>query len=206
MAVSDAVIGAGSALAGVLVTAVASAWNDGRRRRWEDERRWADRKRERYLDLLGVSRAVILGIRQSGRIQVGNLEQHVSGQLRLRGTLSLDQEFEVGQVALVEQAVRVAYGGWDELQIVAPVAIYRCADEHFRQLAAWRETLVEFGDRIEEVDPAAYEAAFERGLDDATKGREQLVRLLRKDLQPQRSPRWSKATRVPRVDGGQMIR
>jgi hypothetical protein len=143
MAVSDAVIGAGSALAGVLVTAVASAWNDGRRRRWEDERRWADRKRERYLDLLGVSRAVILGIRQSGRIQVGNLEQHVSGQLRLRGTLSLDQEFEVGQVALVEQAVRVAYGGWDELQIVAPVAIYRCADEHFRQLAAWRETLVE---------------------------------------------------------------
>jgi hypothetical protein len=187
MAVSDAVVGAGAALAGVLVTAVASALNDGRRRRWEDERRWADRKRERYLDLLAASRDVVNGIRHAAKIQLGNLEEHVSGQLRLPGILPLEQEFEVGQEVLVEQAVRAAYGGWDELQIVAPVTIYVCADEHFRLLDSWRDSLIEFGDRIEAVDPEAYGAAFERGLEGATRSREELVRLLRKDLQPQRT-------------------
>jgi hypothetical protein len=200
MAVSDAALGAGAALAGVLVTAVAGALNDGRRRRWEDERRWADRKRERYLDLLEASRAVMLGIRHAGSIQLGNLEQRVNGQLRGHGSLSLEQEFEVGQLALVEQAVRVTYGGWDELQIVAPMVIYRCADEHFRLLTAWRDSLLEFGDLIEDVDPEAYEEAFKSGLEDAMKSREELVRLLRKDLQPQRRSRWSRWTGRPWKD------
>jgi hypothetical protein len=185
VAVSDTVVGAGAALAGVLVTAMAGALNDRRRRRWEDERRWADRKRERYLDLLGASREVAVGIQRTGRIQLGNLLEHSTGRSDRRSSLSVQQEFELGQEILAEQAVRSTYGGWDELQIVAPEAIYLSADEHFRLLAAWREALMEFGDRIEDVDPDAYKAAFEHGLEGVKQSREELVRLLRKDLQPQ---------------------
>jgi hypothetical protein len=146
MAVPDAVLGAGSALAGVLLTVIAGALRERRRLRWEDDRRWADRKRERYLDLLKASRTVTDALLDIAKAQVRLLEEWFSGQERLPGFPPFDSDFESGQEALHRQAVLAAFDGWDELEIVAPPAVFACAEEHFRLLDAWRERLYEVGD------------------------------------------------------------
>jgi hypothetical protein len=171
MAVSDAVVGAGAVVAGVLVTGAFSILNDRRRRRWEDDRRWADRKRERYLDLLAASREVMDAIREVGKGQIGLLDRLRPGDTRRRRKLPGDPdpesdpaqwivsdpawwaEFEAGQHALSEQVLREqvlrqAYSGWDELEILAPDDIQRGADEHFGVLTAWRGRLLEAGETV----------------------------------------------------------
>jgi hypothetical protein len=85
MAVPDAVLGAGSALAGVLLTVIAGALRERRRLRWEDDRRWADQKRERYLDLLKASRTVTDALLDIAKAQVRLLDEWFSGQERLPG-------------------------------------------------------------------------------------------------------------------------
>jgi hypothetical protein len=53
---SDAMIGAGSALGGVVVAGVFGLILDHRRRQWDDERRWQDPRRRAYAELLFTAR------------------------------------------------------------------------------------------------------------------------------------------------------
>ena len=58
---SDAVIGAGAALAGVLLTGGFGLAFDWRRRSWEDRRRWHDDRRRAYAELLFTARFAFAG-------------------------------------------------------------------------------------------------------------------------------------------------
>jgi hypothetical protein len=66
--VSDAVIGAGAALAGVLITGGFGLVFDRRRRRWEDRRRWHDDRRRAYAELLFAARFAFAGACRGARL------------------------------------------------------------------------------------------------------------------------------------------
>lgn len=65
---SDAVIGAGAALAGVLITGGFGLAFDRRRRNWEDRRRWHDDRRRAYAELLFTARFAFAGACRGARL------------------------------------------------------------------------------------------------------------------------------------------
>jgi hypothetical protein len=139
MAVPDAIVGAGTALAGVLMTMLANFLLDKRRHHWEDERRWADAKRAQYVDLLGTSRSMFDTLVHAGAVQAGVVD-------RGKGSLQdarVRVDFQAGQEVLAEIEARTgkwaheSYIGWDELEIIAPWEVYDAAWQHFGHLRLW---------------------------------------------------------------------
>jgi hypothetical protein len=159
MAVSETIVGAGAALAGVLITMLANFLLDKRRHHWEDERRWAEVKRAQYVDLLGTSRSMFDALVHAGGVQARIVE-------RGKGSLQDHRvwvDFHAGQEVLAQMEERIgkwareSYIGWDELEIIAPWEIYDAAWQHFGYLRVGSATLAKAGQAFESeehYDPA----------------------------------------------------
>jgi hypothetical protein len=106
--VSDAVIGAGAALAGVLLTGGFGLVFDRRRRSWEDRRRWHDDRRRAYAELLFAARFAFAGACRGARLAVE------------RGAHSPVPEWEVGyRTEDVHSWMRRANEASAEVQLIA---------------------------------------------------------------------------------------
>jgi hypothetical protein len=116
--VSDAVIGAGAVLAGVLITGGFGLVFDGRRRRWEDRRRWHDDRRRAYAELLFAARFAFAGACRGARLAAE------------RGAHHPVPEWEVGySTEEVHSWMRRANEASAEVQLIASEPVRTAAAE-----------------------------------------------------------------------------
>jgi hypothetical protein len=97
-----AIIGAGAALTGVLLSGVMALVIDGQRRRWEDDRRWYDARRLAYVNFHYTARRALGAAGRAAQLSVKAVER------KERGHSKSDPELDSLMKTVQEESDRIS--------------------------------------------------------------------------------------------------
>ena len=130
-----ALIGAGAALGGVMLSSVVTFMIDSRRRRWEDARRWYDARRQAYVNFHHTARRALAAAGRAAQFSV------LAAERKERGNSRPDPELDRLMKTVQEEGDRIS--DWTDPMNQASAEIDLLGSERVKKAAVERFEIYE---------------------------------------------------------------